>query len=114
MEKELAQFSAIVQTAAARIPITSVIAFGRRRNALNFSSTVVSNGGNLDCIAADPSFNPHNVASLLGNLPTEGFAMSLVEVASSEGDGTPAERVAALLGKRVEEVRAQLDGADLA
>lgn len=31
-----------------------------------------------------------------------------------EGTGTPAERVAALLGKRVEEVRAQLDGPDLA
>ena len=71
------------------------------------------NGGNLDCIVADPSFNPDNVASLLGNLQAWSFAMSLVEVATGEGAGTPAERVAALLGKRVEEVRAQLDGADL-
>jgi hypothetical protein len=72
------------------------------------------NGGNLDCIATDPSFNPDNVASLLGSLPAGGFAMSLVEVATGEGTGTPAERVAALLEKRVEEVRVQLDGADLA
>lgn len=40
--------------------------------------------------------------------------MSLVEVATAEGTGTPAERVATLLEKRVEEVRAQLDGSDLA
>lgn len=40
--------------------------------------------------------------------------MNLVEVATGAEVGTPAERVAALLGKRVEEVRAQLDGADLA
>lgn len=40
--------------------------------------------------------------------------MSLVEVATGEGTETPAERVAALLGKRVEEVRAQLDDAYLA
>ena len=40
--------------------------------------------------------------------------MSLVEVATGAGTGTPAERVAALLGKRLEEERAQLDGADLA
>lgn len=72
------------------------------------------NGGNLDCIAADPSFNPHNVASLLGNLQAGSFAMSLVEVATGEGTGTPAERVAALLEKRVEEVRAQLDDPDVA
>jgi len=81
---------------------------------LQFSSTCVLDGGNLDCIAADPSFNPDNVASLLGNLPPGSFAMSLVEVATGEGTGTPAERVAALLGTRVEEVHAQLDGADLA
>ena len=72
------------------------------------------NGGNLDCIASDPSFNPDNVDSLLGNLPAGSFAMSLVDVATGEGTGTPAERVAALLGKRVEEERAQLDAADLA
>ncbi len=81
---------------------------------MQFSSTCVLDGGNLDCIAADPSFNPDNVASLLGNLLPGGFAMSLVEVATGEGTGTPAERVAALLGTRVEEVHAQLDGADLA
>jgi hypothetical protein len=40
--------------------------------------------------------------------------MSLVEAATGDGTGTPADRVDALLGKRVEEVRAQLDGADLA
>jgi hypothetical protein len=40
--------------------------------------------------------------------------MSLVEAATGEGTGTPAERVVALLEKRVEEVRAQLDGTDLA
>ena len=74
----------------------------------------MSNSGNLDCIAADPSFNPDNVASLLGNLPAGSFATSLIGVATGEGTGTPAERVAALLGKRVEEERAQLDGADLA
>jgi hypothetical protein len=72
------------------------------------------NDGNLDCITADPPFNPDNVASLLDNLPTGSFAMSLVEAATSTGTGTPAERVAAVLGERVEEVRAQLDGADLA
>jgi hypothetical protein len=81
---------------------------------LQFSSPCVLNVGNLDCIAADPSFNPDNVASLLGNLPAGSFAMSLVEVATGEGTGTPAERVAALLGKRLEEERAQLNGADLA
>jgi hypothetical protein len=74
----------------------------------------VLNGGNLDYIASDPSFNPDNVDSILGNLPAGSFAMSLVEVATGEGTGTPAERVTALLGKRVEEARAQLDGADLA
>jgi hypothetical protein len=74
----------------------------------------VLNGGNLDCIAADSAFNPDNVALLLGNLPVESFAMSIVEAATGDGTGTPAERVDALLGKRVEEVRAQLDGADLA
>lgn len=79
-----------------------------------FSSTGALNGGNLDCIAPDPSFNPDNVASLLGSLPAGSFAMSLVEVATAEGTGTPAERVATLLEKRVEEVRAQLDGSDLA
>ena len=79
-----------------------------------FSSTGALNGGNLDCIATDPSFNPDNVASLLGSLPAGSFAMSLVEVATAEGTGTPAERVATLLEKRVEEVRAQLDGSDLA
>jgi hypothetical protein len=70
-------------------------------------------GGTLDCIAADASFDTDNVASLLSNLPAGSFATSLVEAATGEGR-TPAERVAALLGKRVEEVRAQLDGADLA
>ena len=79
-----------------------------------FSSTGALNGGNLDCIATDLSFNPDNVASLLSSLPAEGLATSLVEAATGEGTGTPAERVAALLEKRVEEVRAQLDGADLA
>jgi hypothetical protein len=65
-------------------------------------------------MVADSSFNPDNVASLLGNLQAGSFTMSLVEVATGEGTGTPAERVATLLGKRVEEVRAQLDDADLA
>lgn len=65
-------------------------------------------------IATDASFNPDNVGWLLGKLPAGSFAISLVEAAMGEGTGTPAERVAALLGKRVEEVRAQLDGADLA
>jgi hypothetical protein len=74
----------------------------------------VLNGGNLAYIAADSSFNPNNVVSLLGNLPAGSFAVSLVDAATGEGTGTPAERVAALLGKRVEEVRAQLDGADMA
>lgn len=79
-----------------------------------FSSTSVLSSGNLDCTVADPAFNPDNVASLLGNLPAGSFAMSLVEVATGDGTGTAAERVAALLGNRLEEVRAQLDGADLA
>jgi hypothetical protein len=59
----------------------------------------------------DRPFNPENVESLLRNLPDGSFAASLVRTAADETAGTPASRVADLLEKRVEEVRAQLHGA---